>query len=126
MAKRNYYNIENLLATKAQYLMLLGQRANGKSYQVKKTVLEDAYHDKGKFVYLRRFRADLKQAYVTSYFDDMPIRKITNGEYDSVRAINGNIYLHSAAIILTVPFKVYFLPYWISSRVIWNTIVCVN
>ena len=39
MAKRNYYNIENLLATKAQYLMLLGQRANGKSYQVKKTVL---------------------------------------------------------------------------------------
>lgn len=93
MAKRNYYNIENLLATKAQYLMLLGQRANGKSYQVKKTILEDAYNDKGKFVYLRRFRADLKQAYVTSYFDDMPIRKITNGEYDSVRAINGNIYL---------------------------------
>lgn len=92
MAKRTYYDITNLLNTNAQYLMLLGQRANGKSYQVKKTILEDAYHDRGLFVYLRRFRADLKQAYVTSYFDDMPISKITNGEYDTVRAFNGNIY----------------------------------
>lgn len=92
MAKRNYYDISNLLETKAQYMMLLGQRANGKSYQVKKTVLEDAYNDRGKFIYLRRYRADLKQIYVTSYFDDMPVSKITNGEYDSVRAVNGNIY----------------------------------
>ena len=92
MAKRNYYNISNLLKTKAQWLMLLGQRANGKSYQVKKTVLEDAYNNKGKFVYLRRYRADIKQAFVTAYFDDMPISKITNGEFDSVRALNGNIY----------------------------------
>lgn len=93
MAKRTYYNISNLLKTNAQYMMLLGQRANGKSYQVKKTCLEDAYNGKGNFVYLRRYRADLKQAYVTSYFADMPISKITNGEYDSVRAHNGFIYL---------------------------------
>ena len=92
MAKRTYYNISNLLKTEAQYMMLLGQRANGKSYQVKKTVLEDAYNDRGKFVYLRRFRADLKQIYVTSYFDDMPVSAITNGEYDTVRAFNGNIF----------------------------------
>lgn len=90
--KKNYYDITNLLSTNAQYLMLLGQRSNGKSYQVKKTVLESAYKDQGLFVYLRRYRADLKQAYVTSYFDDMPILSITNGEYDSIRAINGSIY----------------------------------
>lgn len=90
--KKNYYDITNLLSTDAQYLMLLGQRSNGKSYQVKKTVLENAYKDQGLFVYLRRYRADLKQAYVTSYFDDMPILSITNGEYDSIRAINGSIY----------------------------------
>ena len=81
MAKRNYYNISNLLKTNAQWLMLLGQRANGKSYQVKKTVLEDAFRDKGKFVYLRRYKADLKQSFVTAYFDDMPVEKITNGMY---------------------------------------------
>ena len=92
MAKKNYYDISNLLSTNAQWLMLLGQRANGKSYQVKKTVLEEAYRTDNKFVYLRRFRADLKQVYVTAYFEDMPISKITNGEFDTVRAINGNIY----------------------------------
>lgn len=92
MAKRNYYDITNLLNTDAQWLMLLGQRANGKSYQVKKTVLEEAYRTDNKFVYLRRYRADLKQVYVSAYFDDMPISKITNGEYDTVRAYNGYIY----------------------------------
>ena len=92
MAKRNYYDISNLLRTNAQWMMLLGQRANGKSYQVKKTILEEAYKTDNKFVYLRRYRADLKQIYVTAYFEDMPVSKITNGEYSFVRAINGNIY----------------------------------
>lgn len=90
--KRNYYDITNLLSTNAQWMMLLGQRANGKSYQVKKTVLEESYKTDNKFVYLRRYKADLKQIYVTAYFEDMPIQKITNNEYTSVRAINGNIY----------------------------------
>ena len=45
MAKKKYYDIKNLLETKAQYMILLGQRANGKSYQCKKTVLEDAYNN---------------------------------------------------------------------------------
>lgn len=43
MAKKEYYNITNMLATNAQYMILLGQRANGKSYQAKKTVIENAY-----------------------------------------------------------------------------------
>ena len=30
MSKVNYYDITNMLKTKAQYMMLLGQRANGK------------------------------------------------------------------------------------------------
>lgn len=91
MAKRNYYTISNLLKTNAQYLILLGQRANGKSYQAKLTCLEDAVCGL-KFVYLRRWKADIKQLSVTSYFDDMDIKKITKGTYDSVKAINGSIY----------------------------------
>lgn len=92
MAKKEYYNIDNLLATKANYMMLLGQRANGKSYQVKKTMLTDAYKNKYKFVYLRRWKADLKTKAVEAYFDDMPIQKITDKEWDSVVAWNGSIY----------------------------------
>ena len=75
MAKK-YYDISNILETKAQYMILLGQRANGKSYQAKKTVLEDAYYNDRKFVYLRRYKADIKTKAVESYFEDMPIKEI--------------------------------------------------
>lgn len=92
MAKKQYYDITNLLKTKAQYMMLLGQRANGKSYQVKKTVLENAYENKRKFIYLRRYKADIKTKAVETYFADMPIAKITNNEYNGIIAWNGSIY----------------------------------
>lgn len=92
MAKKQYYDISNLLSTKAQYMMLLGQRANGKSYQVKKTMLEAAYNKEKKFVYLRRWKADITTSAVESYFEDMPINKITSGEYDKVKAWRNNIY----------------------------------
>lgn len=88
---RKYYDISSLLATSAQWLMLLGQRANGKSYQVKKTMIEDAMDGK-KFVYLRRWKADLKESYVTDYFADMPVSKLTKKKYDRIVARAGRIY----------------------------------
>ena len=90
---RTYYDISEMLKTNAEYMMLLGQRSNGKSYQVKKTVLEDFYFNETKFIYLRRWKNDIKQKEVSTYFDDIPIAKYTNREYNSVRAMNGFIYL---------------------------------
>ena len=90
---RTYYDISEMLKTNAEYMMLLGQRSNGKSYQVKKAVLEDFYFNETKFIYLRRWKADIKQKEVSTYFDDIPIAKYTNREYNSVRAMNGFIYL---------------------------------
>ena len=90
--KKNYYNIENLLKTKAQYMILLGQRANGKSYQAKLTALQDAYDNNRWFVYLRRYKADIKTKAVEAYFDDMDINAITHGEYQFIIAWNGSIY----------------------------------
>ena len=90
--KKQYYDISNLLATKAQYMILLGQRANGKSYQAKLTVLTNAYKNKKWFVYLRRYKADIKAKAVEAYFMDMPIEKITSGEYTGLCAWNGSIY----------------------------------
>ena len=88
---RKYYDISSLLATSATWLMLLGQRSNGKSYQVKKTCIEEALKGK-KFVYLRRWKADLKESYVTDYFADMPVSKLTKKKYDKVVARAGRIY----------------------------------
>ena len=95
MAKKQYYDISNMLKTNASYMMLLGQRANGKSYQVKKTVLEAAYHHDKLFIYLRRWERDIKQDYVTEYFSDMPIKEITNGVYEGVIAYQGYIYFYN-------------------------------
>ena len=92
MARKKYYDIKNLLETKAQYMILLGQRANGKSYQCKKTVLEDAYNNDRWFVYLRRYKADIKTKAVEAYFEDMDINAITHGEYDRIIAWSGSIY----------------------------------
>lgn len=92
MAKKEYYNIKNLLKTNAQYMILLGQRANGKSYQCKNTVLTSAYNDGYKFIYLRRWKEDIKAKSVEAYFGDMPIKKITKNEYDRIIAYNGSIY----------------------------------
>lgn len=90
--KKKYYNIAPLLKTKAQYMILLGMRANGKSYQAKLTVLQDAWDKDEKFVYLRRWREDVKMAAVETYFGDIDVEKITGGEYNGVVAYQGFLY----------------------------------
>ena len=92
MARRKHYSIKSLLKTKASYMILLGMRSNGKSYQVKETVLTAAYSDNVNFVYLRRWREDIKMASVEAYFEDSPIEKITEGEYSGVCAYQGYIF----------------------------------
>lgn len=95
MAKKLYYDITNILSTHAQYIMLLGQRANGKSYQVKKTVILDALKNGKRFVYLRRYKSDIKQLSCESYFLDMPIEKLTDGQYQGITAYQGHFYFYN-------------------------------
>ena len=93
--KKEYYDISNMLKTEAQYMILLGQRANGKSYQAKKTVIEHAL-DGEKFVYIRRWDREVKASVASNYFDDCPISKLSGGKYDSAYAREGRIYLVSS------------------------------
>lgn len=92
--KKKKYDITKLLNTGAEYLIPLGKRSNGKSFQVRKVILEDAYKGISDFVYLRRFQADIKQNDVSAWFSDpnFSVEDITNGEYDSVTAFQGFIY----------------------------------
>lgn len=90
--KKKYYSLKNILKYNAQYNILIGQRSNGKSYAVKEKILKDAYNDIGKFVYMRRYKEDIKTSNVCSYFNDMPIEKITNGQYSGVYVLRGIIY----------------------------------
>lgn len=92
MSAPAYYDISNILATKAAYMILLGERANGKSYQVKLTVLTHAFETGRKFIYLRRWQSDLSAKSVESYFNDMDIKKITKKKFDCVTCYAGYIY----------------------------------
>lgn len=99
-----HYNIKPLLALNCQYNLLIGERTNGKSFAVKKTVLEDVLQKGHFFCYVRRWKTELKAYEVENYFQDFvldydeegkEVRRIsdmTNGEYTDILAITGKIY----------------------------------
>ena len=92
MAKK-YYSLNNIKKTDAQYKMLLGEKSNGKSYAVKSEVIEDAYKNGRKFVYMRRYREDLKTVDVNAYFSDAPVKDITKHYWEKVILDKGILYL---------------------------------
>lgn len=94
--KKQYYDISNLMKVDATYKLLIGQRANGKSYQVKlRLALKKAFKEHKKFIYLKRWEKDIKQDNVSSYFDDMPVLEITEDKYSGVMAYQGYIYFYN-------------------------------
>ena len=50
MAKKKqvFYRLDKVLKTCAHYIMLLGERSNGKSYSVKEHCVQDAFTDENK------------------------------------------------------------------------------
>ena len=90
---KKYYSLDKLLSTGCHYMILYGMRANGKSYAVKKHVIEQALKGE-KFVYLRRWKEDIKEKDVSCYFDDMPIRELTHNKYVGIMAYRGYFYFY--------------------------------
>lgn len=88
-----YWSCDEISKIDAQYLMLLGPRGTGKSYSVTSLLLKFAYQSQTyQFAYLRRYRDDIKNDCVTSYFTDIDVKKITNGDYNAVISKNGWLY----------------------------------
>lgn len=98
--KKKHYLLDNILALKALYNVLFGERSNGKSYAVKKRCLEKAWTDNEKFVYMRRWREDIVNNRAESYWDDMEedddgnrnVETITGGEFDCISVYRGDIF----------------------------------
>lgn len=91
--KKNYVSVDKIKKIPGDYLLLLGERANGKSYAVKSWVLSECYkRNTCEFVYLRRFDLDVKDSVAVNYFADMPVYEITNGEYSCVDVYRKSIY----------------------------------
>ena len=88
-----FYNIDPMLKTIADFKYLMGGRNIGKSYQVKlKVALRKAFENGSEFIYLRRYKEDMKNQLVTDYFADMNIPEITDGKFSEVYTYQSNIY----------------------------------
>lgn len=100
MKKKKLFDLSPVDKTGCNYKMLIGMRSRGKSYEVKFKALKRAYKEGIKIAYIRRFDSDLKQAFVTSYFDDMKeasngykaVNDITGGEWEGVEAYQQYLY----------------------------------
>lgn len=98
--KSNYFTVKDLkpLIKNIDYLFLLGERANGKSYSVKSYCLNEAFKSikNGKcekeIAYIRRYDIDCKDSVLEPYFADMPISEITNNQYTCVSVYRKKIY----------------------------------
>ena len=93
MVKR-YYELQHLLDCKCFWMLLYGMRSNGKSYAVKKKIIEDVLQGIT-FVYLRRWGDDIKGPGVEAYFDDMPFNELTDGQYIGIKAYQGYLYFYT-------------------------------
>ena len=120
--KDKYYDITNLICEADEYgfkyILPIGARTAGKSYQCKEIALWEAYNeatysvwkrtgkiqkqDRWQFAYIRRWDSDIPLKNVLKYFNSHTVKKdgkkrsrveeITNGEYNAIDAWQGTIY----------------------------------
>ena len=90
--KQRFYRLNRILKTDPNYIILLGERSNGKSYSVKEHVIKDFLKNGNQFIYLRRYQLETKANAVEEYFEDMPIEQMTDGKYNSIICWRGSIY----------------------------------
>ena len=77
----------------SNYLIVLGERSNGKSYACKNYVIKECYKLHREFIYLRRYDLDVKDSLCVGYFGDCPIESMTGGEYTCIDVYRKGIYL---------------------------------
>lgn len=110
-----HYNLDDIDSKGAMINLIFGERANGKSYQVKHKkgiipFLEDttryicSYKDKehvikksikkgNRFILMRRLKEEIKAEFIEQYFMDVDVIKLTDGEYNCITLYRKHIYL---------------------------------
>lgn len=79
-----YYDIKPLLDLDAEYNIIMGERSNGKTYGVLKTMIEH-YIETGHYgVYIRRYADEILPSNLKMLFNPFDISKITKGKYNKI------------------------------------------
>jgi hypothetical protein len=80
-----YYNYNDLFSRNALFNFIIGERGVGKTYGILKKVVKDFIKDGRQFIYLRRYKTELK------YFNTILEPHIYNGEFgENEITIKGN------------------------------------
>ena len=67
----DWYSLEKIKDFNLETMLTIGQRSNGKSYSVKKDIVNMIADEDGMFIYMRRERKHITRAKLTTLFDDM-------------------------------------------------------
>ena len=96
------YNLDEIDSRNALINIIWGGRSDGKSFQVKhkkgiipylESMVKTAYEDRDRFILVRRLREELTSEKIEGYFKDVDVKKLTNGEYDTISYFRREIYL---------------------------------
>lgn len=92
--KKQYYSSKKLRKVKCDFYIIIGQKSNGKSFDIKSVLLNDALQNGRRFCYLRRWHPDRTASKVERYFQDTELFNVNNFEpYTEVQAYTDEIYL---------------------------------
>lgn len=80
-----WYDLSNVLTYNALLYFIIGERGVGKSFSAKKYVINHYIKKKKKFVYLRRYKTELKES-VPKFFDDIKLAGLFPDESFSVES----------------------------------------
>ena len=87
-APKQYYSLKNLLATKATYMMVFGERSNGKTYAILEECIKDHFQTGAQIAIIRRFAEDFRGKRGARLFESLCVNGVidawSNGEYNSV------------------------------------------
>lgn len=79
-----YYDINPLLELDAEYNIIMGERSNGKTYSVLKTMIEH-YLKTGHYgVYIRRYADEILPSNLKLLFNPFDISKLSKGKYNRI------------------------------------------
>lgn len=86
--KIKYWEIWNVLSKNARYMLIIGERSNGKTYGTLTYCLEEYFKDGSEFAYIRRWDEDLVgkkgESLFNAHIKNGVIRKLSKGKWNHV------------------------------------------
>lgn len=94
--KRKYYSLKKILAEKADYNMIIGERSNGKTYAALEHIIKEYVAGRGEGAYIRRWKDDVTGKRAENVFSALcgeHLETLTNGEWDNIIYSRGGWHL---------------------------------